>query len=602
MSLRTRLLLLVLLATLLPAVVGVLLVLDLRRAEIERARQDLVAATRQLAQDLTNTIRSTAQLHYGLSRARELDLPDRAACSLFLADVLKEHPQYTGILTIQPDGKLFCDSLRTGRELLLTDRQYFNDALGPSGPLAVEPVFGRLTGTAVLQIAYAARDEAGKPRFVLLASVNLEKYMRARMATLPRDERVAAMIDAKGTVLTWHPDGDKLRGSSIVDTPLFQFVREQSGVGIRDNLEGGGLARTWVAATLPEFPQSGLRVLLGVSEKSLLAPANLRLAQALGLLSVVWLLVFAAAWLLVEWGLRRPAARIIGAAGRFGGGDYAARIGMPYPNGELGNLMIAIDDVFGLVETQRAVIDKLNADLERRVAERTAELEASNQDLESFCYSVSHDLRAPLRAMDGYAGIFEEEYGDRLDPEGRRLLAVVHGEARRMGKLIDDLLAFSRCGRGAMQTAVVDMSALARGAVAELAADYPGVRIELGALPTAVGDSALLKQVWLNLIDNACKYSAKSASPRVEIGGQTGELENEFFVRDNGAGFDMRYLGKLFGVFERLHGPEEFAGTGVGLAIVKRIVSRHGGRVWAEGKVNEGACFSFALPARQEEA
>jgi len=596
MSLRARLLLLVLIATLLPAVVGGLLVLDMRRAEIARARQDLVLATRQLAQDLTNTIRSTAQLHYGLSRARALESADRTECSAFLADVLKEHPQYTGILTILPDGRLFCDSLRTGRDLILTDRKYFNAALGPKGPLAVEPVFGRLTGTAVLQIAYAARDEAGRPRFVLLASFNLEKYMRARMAAFPGGERVAAIMDANGMVLTWQPEGDKIRGTTMADSALFRFARDSAGSGVSEGLDTGGVARTWAASSLAEFPDAGLRLLMGVSEKSLLAEANRRLAQALAVVVGVWLIVFAGVWQIAQWGLRRPAERVIDAARRFGGGDYQARVGKPYPRGELGNLMRALDDVFGLVEQQREEIHKLNAGLERRVAERTAQLEVSNQELESFCYSVSHDLRAPLRAMDGYARIFEETYGDRIDDEGRRLLGVVHGEAQRMGQLIDDLLAFSRCGRSAMQQSDVDMNALAREVIAELAPSCPQARIDLDDLPPAHGDRALLRQVWLNLIGNACKYSAMIAEPSIAIGGRTNGMDCEYWVRDNGAGFDMKYAGKLFGVFERLHRQDEFQGTGVGLAIVHRIVSRHGGRVWAEGKVNEGASFYFALP------
>jgi len=236
------------------------------------------------------------------------------------------------------------------------------------------------------------------------------------------------------------------------------------------------------------------------------------------------------------------------------------------------------------------------ADLEAKVMERTAELEAVNKELASFSYSVSHDLRAPLRAIDGYGQMLEEDYAARLDDEGRRLLGVVRESSRQMGRLIDDLLEFSRLGRQTPAKQALDMAALAREVADQIARGTP-VKVELGALPPGAADRALLKQVWINLIGNAVKYSGKRAAPRVEIGGQTEGDENVYWVRDNGAGFDMRYAAKLFGVFQRLHGQDEFPGTGVGLAIVQRVVTRHGGRVWAEGKPGEGACFFFTLPA-----
>jgi signal transduction histidine kinase len=235
------------------------------------------------------------------------------------------------------------------------------------------------------------------------------------------------------------------------------------------------------------------------------------------------------------------------------------------------------------------------AELEARVSSRTAELEVSNNELESFSYSVSHDLRAPLRAVDGYARMLEEDHAARLDDEGKRLLSVVRAASTRMGLLIDDLLAFSRLGRQQPARRTLDMTALAREVIAELNAAGLA-RISLSALPQAAADAALLKQVWSNLISNALKYSGKRPDASVEIGGRQAPGENVYWVRDNGVGFDMRYVDKLFAVFQRLHRAEEFPGTGVGLAIVQRVVARHGGRVWAESKPGEGACFYFALP------
>jgi light-regulated signal transduction histidine kinase (bacteriophytochrome) len=194
--------------------------------------------------------------------------------------------------------------------------------------------------------------------------------------------------------------------------------------------------------------------------------------------------------------------------------------------------------------------------------------------------------------------MLEEDHATRLDEEGLRLLAVVRDSAGRMGRLIDDLLAFSRLGRQTLSRQPVESAALVREVIGDVRGESKA-SIDVRDLPAALGDRALLKQVWINLVSNALKYSAKRESPRVEIGGEIEGEENIYWVRDNGAGFDMRYATKLFGVFQRLHSQNEFDGTGVGLAIVQRIVARHGGRVWAEGEPGVGACFFFSLPREE---
>ena len=242
--------------------------------------------------------------------------------------------------------------------------------------------------------------------------------------------------------------------------------------------------------------------------------------------------------------------------------------------------------------------------LEHRIRERTAQLEAANMDLESFACSVSHDLRAPLRAVDGFARILQEEHASQLDDEGRRALSVVRGEARRMGRLIDDLLNFSRVGRHGVQLTNTDMTSLVREVFDQVKgrAGERQVDFRVGDLPAAPGDLALLRQVWINLIDNALKYTRHRSQVQVSITGVKRGSEVVYSIRDNGAGFDMKYASKLFGVFHRLHSADEFEGTGVGLALVQRIIRRHGGRVGAEAQVDRGATFYFTLPCAAEDA
>jgi PAS domain S-box-containing protein len=269
-----------------------------------------------------------------------------------------------------------------------------------------------------------------------------------------------------------------------------------------------------------------------------------------------------------------------------------------------GNIRGVLGTYEDITEIKRAdeEIRTLNAELEQRVAQRTAQLEAANKELEAFGFSVSHDLRAPLRAIDGFTRILEEDYGKSMDEEGRRLCTVVRENTRHMNELIDDLLALSRLTRSEMEFLSNDMETMAGSVFQEMTTPETRARIDFTVhpLPRVLGDPILLRQAWTNLISNAIKFSAKRERAKIEIDCRSLPDEDVFSICDNGAGFDMQYVDRLFGVFQRLHSASEFEGTGVGLAIVQRVIRRHGGRVWGEGAVDQGATFHFALPKDRE--
>ncbi len=280
--------------------------------------------------------------------------------------------------------------------------------------------------------------------------------------------------------------------------------------------------------------------------------------------------------------------------------DYSVRASK-ISNDELGSLTDAFNHMLGQIQKQNMEIVSFNQRLEQKVMERTTELEIANKELESFTYTVSHDLRAPLRGVHSYSKILEEDYGDKLDAEGKKNIEVIIRNSRRMGELIDDLLAFSRLGRKEVNKKDIHMDSLVKSITDEILSSFAeqDIEIKVKPLPPAMGDQALIKQVWVNLISNAVKYSGKQQKIIIEIDSYQKENSNIYYVKDNGVGFDMQYYNKLFGVFQRLHSQEEFEGTGVGLAITQRIIQKHHGEVWAESGLNMGATFYFSLQTIQ---
>jgi signal transduction histidine kinase len=277
--------------------------------------------------------------------------------------------------------------------------------------------------------------------------------------------------------------------------------------------------------------------------------------------------------------------------------DYSVRA-VKVGKDEVGLLTDAFNQMLGQIEEQNHNLSEFNQTLEQKVSDRTMQLETVNKELEAFSYSISHDLRAPLRGIVGFTTMLEHKYGSSLDEEGKRIITVITNNTLKMGNLIDDLLSFSRMGRQDIIKNNIPTNELVKEIIAELDTKDKQIEWDVKILPESYGDINSMRQVWINLVSNAIKYSRKKENPRIEIGSYIEKGRLIFYIKDNGVGFDSKYKDKLFKVFQRLHGANEFEGTGVGLAIVEKIISKHGGKVWVEAEKNVGATFYFDLPVR----
>ena len=347
--------------------------------------------------------------------------------------------------------------------------------------------------------------------------------------------------------------------------------------------------RSMLAKSDP-VPYTNWIVVIGFPEKLLLSSVNdfMSLIVIGGVVLIIIGVI--AAWIMSR-NISRPLAKLTNAATAISQGDYSATVDI-YRKDELGELA----NSFNIMAIR---IYKMHRELERKVNERTLQLENVNKELEAFSYSVSHDLRTPLRAINGYSVMLKEDYEDKLDAEGIRILNNVIGNAKIMGQLIDELLAFAKLGKKELTLLKVDMKQLAETVAAELVHNEESGKYKINvdpSLPPAEGDGPMIKQAMMNLVGNAIKYSSKKQEPEIRIGAKVEPDRTVYYIQDNGVGFDMAYAGKLFGVFQRLHSIEEFPGTGVGLALVKRIIDKHKGQIWADAVKGEGATFYFTLP------
>ena len=602
-GLRTRLLGIVLVAVL--PLVGVLFVYagvqnnaaqDRARAEVRRSLltdgtsiQDMVAESRATLETLGIT--------YAI-QGRHWDL---AQGNVFRLKAL--HSEYAVIAVADPTGRILVSSTDQTGSVNVADHSFFKRAVG-SGVLTVsgyqvDPVIRRPT----INVSYPVFDSNGK--LIAVEYVGFEPTrFGSRLTQTGSAYAVKLLIDDSGTVIARQPTLPGVEGKVLPSAGLVRIIRaDKRGNTTTSGLDG--LTRQYYFAPVFQEPQGTLYLASGFSEAQLLAGQRRSFNLTLLGFGLFGLFALAVAWVVGTFSIYRPVRQLEGAAARLSEGDLSARSQVSARSDEIGALGREFDNMAESIETHvrelehaRNKLSALNAELETRVHRRTAELEASNRELEAFNYSVSHDLRAPLRAIDGFSQALLEDYGDRFDDEGRDHLGRVKAAANRMGELIDSLLTLSRLSRCEMDVRPVDLSEIATEVVQSLRETYPDRSVEVSIQRDVVAqcDPVLLHCVLENLLGNAWKFTGRTEAPRIEFGRADVGGESVYFVRDNGAGFDMAYSNKLFTAFQRLHGQSEFPGIGVGLATVSRIIWRHGGRIWAEGVPGEGATFHFTLP------
>jgi signal transduction histidine kinase len=598
MSLRARLLILVIVAIAVPALLMGLRFVQTRTSEINTALIELSAAANSISNDLDEKIQGTAQLHYGLARARDLDTRNKATCSAFLTAVRQEYPQFTGMLTIDPDGRLFCDSLQTGRTLDLRDRGYFNKALTTKDAVTLEPAFGRLTGISVLQIAYPMRSETAELKFILLASFNLQKFADYHSRRLGSGREIL-LVDKKGTVLVAPPGKywTEPVGASIANSELFRFAAAP-GERTRALTDAQGRTQVWAVARQPSAWDAGLHVMVGLSRDDLVAAADRRLYEDMAILAVVSLVLLAGVWVLGEIGIRRPVGRLAAMATKLGLGDLSVRIPPPYPRGELGGLMMLLNGTAESLERQRAAIDDLNQKLSQ-----SQKMEALGQ----LTGGLAHDFNNLLTVILGNAEHLVEKLS--ADPELRSFASSTVSAAERGAELTKSLLAFSR--KQPLAPMEVDIGQKILG-MEQLLRRTLGTHVEckfiLGQdLWLAAVDPAQLGSALLNLALNARDAMPKGGKLTIEIRNASldaayAELNVDaqpgdyvmIAVTDTGSGMTAEVAARAFEPFFTTK--DVGKGTGLGLSMAYGFAKQSGGSMKIYSELGHGTVIKLFFP------
>jgi signal transduction histidine kinase len=565
-------------------VVGVILILKAYTVQT----QDAIALQREMAARLSSRVQSLIHnLESGIQmliRMMDLEKLEPERRNLVLSIFQARQPAIDELLLLDAGGEVLNhhSRLKLHQDLPMRPQKDLESFTIPMsrGTTYFGPVrFQVLSGEPlmIMAVPIIALD-TGKPEGVLVVDVRLKEVWDLVASIRPGQRGSSFVVDAENRVVAHSNPSVVLRGTRF-DPPGFDGVQkglsDQEAVLVSQEISFGDQNfHIYVEGPVSEalaLAIDTVRIMLAIVAIALLTAVNL-----------VFLMVRR---------IVKPIEDIAAAARAVSAGDLSCRAVVKGQD-ELGVLASTFNKMAFQVE---ALIN----DLERRVAERTGELKASNQELEAFAYSVSHDLKAPLRHIDGFLELLQKQAGGGLDEKSRHYMDTISNAVQKMGLLIGDLLAFSRMGRKDLAVKQVDLEAMARDIIRELTPDAAGRSIQwrIDGLPTVNGDASMLRIVLTNLIYNALKFTRPREQARIEIGSLPGEdAEAVIYVRDNGVGFDMTYADKLFSVFQRLHRADEFEGTGIGLANVRRIIARHGGRTWAEGSVGQGAAFYFSLP------
>jgi signal transduction histidine kinase/ActR/RegA family two-component response regulator len=598
MSLRSRLLAMIILATLIPAALMSARSFQNRSNEIEMASIELSRAAQDIANDLDSKILGTAQLLYGLARARDLDSRNKLTCSSFLAAVRKENPQYTGILTIDPDGNMFCDSWVSGRALDLRDRAYFKKAMVDKDAIALEPVFGRLTGISVLQIAYPVRAETDQLKFVLLASFNLQSFAEYHNKRLPQAMAIV-IVDGSGKVLVQPADGDwfKPAGPTIASSGLFQFAVSHSNAKAGEVAGDDHRTQVWAVSNLLAPHDAGIFFMVGRSRDDLVAVANRNLIHDLTILAAVSLLLFVGVWTWAELGVRRQVMRVAAMATQLGLGDLNARISPPYPSGELGGLMTVLNSTAESLEHQRTSIEDLHETLRQ-----SQKMEALGQ----LTGGIAHDFNNLLTVIQGNSELLVEQLNDNSDLCAMAEMTL--SASRRAAELTRGLLAFSR--RQPLDPHVIDVNDLIAGMMPLLHRTLGrDIEIEFSKgvdLWRSLVDPAQLESALLNLcvnardaMDNGGRLSIQTANTQLDQdeGFPTDLLPGRYviiIVSDTGSGISPENLDHVFDPFFTTKDISK--GTGLGLSMVYGFIKQSQGQIKIYSELGKGTAIKLFLP------